>query len=615
MHIARFAGLAALAALGAQAQVTAPPSKHAFEPLVVTAARTITDPLPTLRDAVVVTREQLDAAGPLTLAEALQRFAGVEIGASGGPGQPASLFLRGAGSTQTLVLVDGLRVGAASTGATAIEAIPLDMIERIEVVKGPMSSLWGSDAIGGVVQVFTRGKNVPHLFGSVGYGSDNDRRLATGLSTVEGDSQMSLNAGARRVDARSASNERAGFFYDPDRDPHENGFVNFRGSHRAWNGEILTLEGFASRNRTHFDGGSPDDRTRQDLAGARVASSTEMLPWWVMRLTAGYSVDDLHVDGGFPSHYETRQAQYSLVNEIPTGGGKMLVGVDLLRQKVQGTGADGAAVFVEDHRDTYSYFASLAEEFQGQRFEGNVRHDDDKQFGGRTTGSLSLGSLLTQDLYISGTYAEGFRAPSFNDLYYQDAFYVGDPTLRPEKSRSGEITVKPVNPRGLQWRITGFQNRVTDMISTQLGADGLYRAVNVARAKVRGVELAAEATWWGVNVRGSATFQKPRDEDTDRPLARRADRYGTLEAAYKYGAFTFGANVVASAARPDPAFDDPSARTGGYARVDARVRYTAAKYWSAELAVVNLNDKRYETVRGFDAPHRGVFLNVRFDAF
>src|SRR5690348_15274793 len=124
MHIARFAGLAALAALGAQAQVTAPPFKHAFEPLVVTAARTITDPLPTLRDAVVVTREQLDAAGPLTLAEALQRFAGVEIGASGGPGQPASLFLRGAGSTQTLVLVDGLRVGAASTGATAIEAIP-----------------------------------------------------------------------------------------------------------------------------------------------------------------------------------------------------------------------------------------------------------------------------------------------------------------------------------------------------------------------------------------------------------------------------------------------------------------------------------------------------------
>src|SRR3954462_14616273 len=147
MKSALLAGMSGLAVLGAQAQVSPMPFAHPFEPVVVTATRSVTDPLPTLRDAVVVTRDELEAAGPVTLAEALQRYAGVEIRATGGPGQPAGLFLRGAGSAQTLVLVEGLRVASPPAGTTAIEPIPLEMIERIEVVKGPLSSLYGSDAI------------------------------------------------------------------------------------------------------------------------------------------------------------------------------------------------------------------------------------------------------------------------------------------------------------------------------------------------------------------------------------------------------------------------------------------------------------------------------------
>src|SRR5206468_2178154 len=132
--------------------------------------------------------------------------------------------------------------GSASAGTTALESIPLDMIERIEVVKGPMSSLYGSDAMGGVIQVFTRGKRVPHLFGAAGYGTENDRRLSAGLSTVDGDQSASISLGGRKVDARSASNPRSGaFVYDPDRDPHENAFVNARYAYRMWQGETIAL--------------------------------------------------------------------------------------------------------------------------------------------------------------------------------------------------------------------------------------------------------------------------------------------------------------------------------------------------------------------------------------
>ena len=246
MNPLRIAGLASLAALGAQAQVGPVASTPLqLESLVVTATRALT-PEPSLRDTVVITREELEDAGPLTLGELLERRAGIELRATGGPGQPESLFVRGAGPAQTLVLIDGLRAGSATAGTTAIEAIPLEMIERVEVVKGPLSSLYGSEAAGGVIQVFTRGKAVPNLFATAGYGSDRDRRASTGLATSDGTTGFSLSAGARRVEAPSATNARNPSYF-PDRDPHENGWATLHFSHRLWTGETLALDAFGSR--------------------------------------------------------------------------------------------------------------------------------------------------------------------------------------------------------------------------------------------------------------------------------------------------------------------------------------------------------------------------------
>src|SRR5687767_8621458 len=269
---ASLAGIFGLASLAATAQQLPLSLARGLDPVVVTASRGLSAH-PTLRDATVITREDLDGAGALSLAEVLERFAGIELRATGGPGQPQGLFIRGAGTAQTLVLVDGMRVGSATVGTTSIENIPLELIERIEVVKGPLSSLWGSEAMGGVVQVFTRGKAVPHLFVSTAYGSDNDRRVAAGLTTIDGGTAAVLTVGYRDVDAPSATTERAPFCHDPDRDPHDNAFANVRVSQRLWQGETVALEAFASRGRTHFDGCGADDRNEQSIGGARVTSS------------------------------------------------------------------------------------------------------------------------------------------------------------------------------------------------------------------------------------------------------------------------------------------------------------------------------------------------------
>jgi vitamin B12 transporter len=226
------AGLVSLAALGAQAQAPLSPFiKQGFESVVVTATRSL-QATPSLRDTVVITRDDLESSGALSLGEVLQRRAGVELRATGGPGQPQGIFIRGAGTAQTLVLVDGLRVGSATQGTTSIESIPLEMIERIEIVKGPMSSLYGSEAAGGVIQIFTRGKSVPHFFASSGYGTDNDRRVSTGLSTSDDKTLVSMAMGLRKVDAPSATNARNTFAYVPDRDPHETRRFQARASAR-----------------------------------------------------------------------------------------------------------------------------------------------------------------------------------------------------------------------------------------------------------------------------------------------------------------------------------------------------------------------------------------------
>ena len=604
------AGLA-FASLSAHAQI-AGFAPQPGDPILVTASRGMTA-TETLRDAVVITRDEIEAAGPITLGELLQRKAGIELRATGGPGQPESIFIRGAGSAQTLVLVDGLRVGSATVGTTPIEHIPLEMIERIEVVKGPLSSLYGSDAIGGVIQVFTRGKNVPHLFTSVGYGTDNDRRISAGLAASDGDTHFSLAGGYRAVNAPSATNPRAGpFVFNPDRDPFDDSFFTFHAGQKMWNGEDLEVDAFSSYSHTHFDSGpTTDDRTRETVSGARLSSSTLLGDSWSSRLTLGVGDDKLDVTGAFPDRFETRQVQAAWLNELPLRDGKFTLGAETLRQKIYFDPL--ATPFTNDHRDTNGIFAGARETYGGQTIEGSARYDNDSQFGGRTTGSLSYGFEWTPGVLVAGTYARGFRAPTFFDLYGPpSSFFQPNPNLQPERSRSYELSIAWGDASTSRWRFAAFDNHFDDLIAFD---STLLTQVNVARARAQGIEGNVQAQWMQVNWKGSVTVQRPRDEDTGFRLQGRAEKYGTIDASRTFGDWTVGATVLASGERFDSANEDPASRLGGYTVVDARVRYVIAPKWTAEVVATNLFDKHYETVVGYDAPRRGVMLNVRFESF
>ena len=604
------AGLAGLASLGAQAQDATPPDlRQSLDPVVVTATRTTT-PTNTLRDTIVITREQLDAAGSLSLGEVLQREAGIELRANGGPGQPESLFMRGANSAQTLVLVDGMRVGSATVGTTAIEHIPLDMIERIEVVKGPLSSLYGGDAMGGVIQVFTRGKQVPYFFGSAGYGTDDDWRVSTGVTAADDMTRFSLAAGYRSVDAQSATNSRAGFIYNPDRDPYDDAYFNLHFSQKMWTGETLALDAFTTNAHTHFDAGPGDDWNYHVISGAKFTSSLAFSPTWKSTLAVGEGLDRLEDHGGFTDHFETRQLQATWLNEFPITGGTFSLGAETLRQKIY---ADSNDPFTNDQRNTNSVFLGVNQLWQGQRVEGSFRWDDDDQFGQHSTGSLSYGFDWPRFSRIAFTYAKGFRAPTFYDLYGPSfPGYSPNPALQPEQTTSYELSLRNLPGGGLQWRLTYFDNRFDDLIVYDAAQ---ATVLNVARARARGLEAVAEAEWLGARWKGSFTAQRPKDEDTGLTLQGRAERFGTLDVSRGFGQFTGGVKILATSERFDSTNEDPASRMGGYTVVDARVRYDFDKRWSAQLAATNLLDKRYETAVGYNAPGRGVLLSVSFASY
>ena len=602
------AGLAGIASLGAHAQIPAAIAVPANEPVVVTATRGLT-PLPTLRDAVVITRDDIEAAGALSLGELLQRYAGIELRSVGGAGQPQTLFIRGAGSAQTLVLVDGMRVGSATVGTTSIEHIPLELIERIEVVKGPLSSLYGAEAIGGVIQVFTRGKSVPHLFITAGYGTDDDRRISAGIVTEDAGFRVAMNAGYRQVQAPSATNARNTFGYNPDEDPHRNSFGNIKVSHRFWQGEVVELDAFTTRSRTDFDAGPGNDRNDHAISGAKLTSGNEITPWWTSRITLGQGRDRLEIMGSFPGFLETRQDQGTWINELSIPAGKVVVGLETVRQKVL---SDEATPFSTTRRDTDSAFAGLTEIYAGHRFEASVRRDKDDQFGSRNTGATSYGLELPWSL-ISLTYAQGFRAPTFFDLY-GPAFPGANPNpaLQPEESKSTELSFRSAAKSPWRWRVSGFDHRFENLIVFS-AADEM--PLNVARARARGVELEGEFTWYGARIRANFTGQRARNEDTGLRLQGRAEQFGFVGAARSFGPWTVNVGVQASGPRYDSTNEAPSSRLPGYAVVDARVKYAFAKHWSAELSTTNLGDKRYENAVGYDAPRRGAFLQVSFQAF
>ena len=353
---------------------------------MVTATRTPEPLSATIRPVELIPAEVIQRSGQDSFTELLQQQANVEITANGGPGQTSSIFLRGANSSHTLVLLDGIRLNNAAGGTTPFENLPPSQIARVEIVPGPMSSLYGSDALGGVIQLFTqRWPDAPRVTGSVGYGSYDTTMVNGGVSAGTENTGFTLSAGYIDTNGFSATNSSEPFgTFNPDDDGYRNTSVSGNIVHRFAPDQELGFNLFYSNGRTHFDNGpTSDDINNQAIGVYSAYSRNRITPWWQSLVRVGVSQDNLVIDGSFPGDLDSKQTQATWQNDFTTRVGTVVAGIELLRQEVGGTTA-----FTVDERDIYSAFAGYTGEFGPHALSASVRNDDNSQFGSQTTGAL-----------------------------------------------------------------------------------------------------------------------------------------------------------------------------------------------------------------------------------
>lgn len=601
-----------------------------LEPVVVTGAR-IEQPLDdALAPVTLITRADLERLQAAEVVELIARQAGLQFARSGGPGSQASLFARGANSGQLLVLVDGQRINAATSGAATLGGLDAATIERIEIVRGNLSSLYGSEAIGGVVQIFTRGADGADQVTLAGEGGSGGTVGGSASATRSfGDTRVSATVGGRRsapfsaIDAAQVVPDPpyGPIGSNPDRDGNRNLSGALRLTQRFGAGTTLGLSAWTQRNRTDFDSAYDGaDATHDEdarLQSWRATLRQALGDVWTLSAQAGQVDDKSDSRSSAPYSYSAgrfesrnRDAQLTLDGRLAERVTAQ-IGGEYLDQRGGATSYDPtfSNVFTRFDRDVASAWFGVTGRTAGegrQQLQLNVRHDDYSDAGGATTWLAAYGYALTPALRATLQLSTAFRAPSFNDLYYP---YYGNPGLRPERARSEEAGLRYAQG-GLRASLSVFRTRTRDLIQYD---SSTYLAGNVARARMRGVELAAGFVQGPWRIEGNANWLSTEDESTGERLLRRAPRHFNLGLFHDQGQWRLGTEASWVAARDDSDLNTSARKTlASYTLLRAVAEWRVSTQLAFTLRVENLLDEKYALVDGYNTWGRAVFGGLRW---
>ena len=580
------------------------PAALIIDSLVITAARWPQSSSELIADVTVIGREEIARAGTQSLAELLQRVPGVEIVMNGGPASTSGIFLRGANTNQTLVLIDGQRVGSSTSGTAALEAIPLDTIDRIEILRGPASNLYGADAIGGVVQLFTRaGGDAFTAHARAGYGTYRTSAASGGVSGSAGAWRYALDIGHRQSAGFDAIADPAHFGFNDDRDGYRGDDASGSVSFRLAPEQELSARFLKSRLNAQFDAEAGfDDRTITTVDSYALASRNRLTAWWMSRLEAARTDDVSDSRTGFgPGRFTTRQRLYVWQNDFALPRGSLGVALERREERVGGDTA-----FAVSSRDTNAAVGVYRLVDGPQALQLNLRRDDSTQFGGRTTGALAYGYGFAPGWRASAGFGTAFKAPTFNDLYYPGA---SNPKLKPETARNAEIALRYASG-ALAAGIVAYRNQVRDLIVFECDADFNCAPQNVAAATLQGVTLELRLRRDATTATASIDLQRPHDEASGLLLPRRARRHAALAVDHSLGPVQLRGELSASSARFDDAAN--TRRMGGYALLNLLIEWPLETHWTAFARLDNVLDKHYELAADYRTAGANLFAGVRW---
>jgi vitamin B12 transporter len=601
----------------AQAQTPSGPDAEASQRIVVTASRAPQRVDQTLADSTLLGRERIEAASGRSLAELLGQQAGVQFWANGGLGKAATVSLRGLEGRHTLLLIDGMPYGSATLGTPTWENLPLEQIERIEIVRGPLSSLYGSAGVGGVVQLFTRSGSGAMADGvqpgaSLTLGSDRfgqaQGRLRFKAGAIDG------AASAQQTETRgfSASNERVPFGqFNPDRD----GFRQTSGSAalgwRVAEGWRLDLRALASKgNSAYDDGAGADARTELTSESMSLALAGRLPAGWHSTLRLARSKDSsetLATASAFTPLGATatvqRQAAWENTRRTPLG--RLL----LLAERTEQDVARPGTPFPVSERSINALAAGLDGSAASQRWQLSLRQDRNSQYGRQTTGAVGWGVEFAPGWLASVSAGTSFVAPSFNQLYFPN---FGNPLLQPEEGRHAELALRWNGSRH-SLRVGAFAHRIRGYITPGANPGNVDAAVDGLalswEARMAGWDLSASAERLDPT-QDSATLNGRPNANFGKQLPRRTKEAARLAADTRIGPLRLGGTLAAFGPRFENAAN--SVRLGGFATLDLRLAWALTPELELAGTLNNSLDKRYETTQGYNQPGRQAFLTLRW---
>ena len=569
-------------------------------PMFVTATRA-PQPLPeVLADVTVIDRTTIEQSGAVGVADLLARQPGIEIGRNGGPGTNTSVFIRGAETRFTAVYLDGVRLDSQSTGGATWESIPLSQIERIEILRGPAAAVYGSDAMAGVIQLFTR-RGEGALQPSIGLGAGTYRTWAAdaALSGAGGGFDYSVALSRQQSDGFNA---RTVATANPDRDGYRSESASVRLGFDATAQHRLELTALSNHLNSQYDGftAGADDRNLHKL-------QTLGLSWrarWSDAFSSRFSVTDAR------QRYETQPSPYNTVthlrnytayNEWRSGPQQATLVLERREDALQNAPID---------RSRSQNALALGWGWLGEvhSLQLNLRHDDDSEFGGKTTGAVAYGYKLNADWRATASAGTAFRVPTL----YQRFSQYGKATLQPETARNVELGLRYA--RGADaFSAVLYSNRVRNLIS--FGAPGGCASsfgcyANTARARYEGLTLTAQTRWAGVDWRASLDVQNPLDEATGKRLARRAREHAFVGADLQWAGWRWGAEWQLSTMR----YDDAANKVvlGGYGVLNLTASRSLTRDWTVLARLDNVADKSYQLANTYATPGRSLWVALKW---
>jgi vitamin B12 transporter len=593
-----------LTGFNAQLQAQEP---QTFPDMVVTATRTETAKNQLAAAATVYSRQDIERLQVNTLPDLLKNTPGVDVAQSGGFGKTTSVFMRGTNSDHILVLIDGIKVGSATTGTTPFEFIPIDQIERVEIIRGPQSSLYGSEAIGGVIQIFTRKGNkdeTPKVTLEAGGGSYDTAKTSGTVSGSWNNSWYNLGASHFNTQGFNSRQPTPGFFgvNEPDRDGYYNTGINARVGHRFDNTAEVEAFFMRTQGKTEYDG---NFQNKTEFVNQVVGTSASMnlMDSWRSTLRLGQSRDDgdnFAPNGLFSSNFNTTRWNATWLNQFDLSADHQLVaGSDYRVDEI-----DSTTHYNQSSRYDIGLFGELHSRILDDHFiNASLRWDENEAFGDYVTGNFGWRYNTPFGISPFASFGNAFKAPTFNELYWPDTgFGGGNAGLKPEQSTSFETGLAGDHD-WMQWEIRAYHTNIDNLISS-------WPPQNVNKAQIDGIEAEIGTQWLGWNSKLSMNLLSPKNRETNMRLPRRAGKTLSYDLSRSFGQFDLGANVLAQAER----FDDELNKTkvDGYVTVDLRTAYHLNKNWMLSAKLNNLLDKNYQTVNTYNNAGRNFFFSIHY---